>query len=156
MPRNRTNDDDSPSHDSFLDVVANMVGILIILVMVAGVRVKNSPVPAAIIAKVAEADKRLLDKTLADEQSLRNDVFAIAEQTRDIEHETSIRNRNRELLATAVSAWQHKLDSRRKEIGTASREVFDLSQKMSRARQQFDKTEQDRRQVKLKPKPRSS
>ena len=38
MPRSARNDTESPGHDSFLDIVANMVGILIILVMVVGVR----------------------------------------------------------------------------------------------------------------------
>ena len=36
MPRPTRQNADAPGHDSFLDIVANMVGILIILVMVAG------------------------------------------------------------------------------------------------------------------------
>ena len=34
-------EDSTPGHDSFLDIVSNIVGILIILVMVTGVRAKN-------------------------------------------------------------------------------------------------------------------
>lgn len=33
--------------DSFLDIIANIVGILIILIVIAGVRVSNAPVPVA-------------------------------------------------------------------------------------------------------------
>ena len=36
--------------DSFLDIIANIVGILIILIVVAGMRVSNAPVPLAAIA----------------------------------------------------------------------------------------------------------
>jgi hypothetical protein len=39
--------DSSPGDDSFLDIVANIVGILIILVMVAGVRVGRAPIESS-------------------------------------------------------------------------------------------------------------
>ena len=38
---------DEPGQDSFLDIVANLVGILIILVMVIGVRAKGAWVESA-------------------------------------------------------------------------------------------------------------
>jgi hypothetical protein len=43
MPRHRVPDTEFGS-DSFLDIVANVVGILIILIVVAGVRVSRAPV----------------------------------------------------------------------------------------------------------------
>ena len=39
--------------DSFLDIVANIVGILIILIVVAGLRVSNTPVPSTLIKALA-------------------------------------------------------------------------------------------------------
>ena len=50
MPRPRPEDISSAGQDSFLDVVTNIVGILIILVMVVGARVQHivlTPRPAA-------------------------------------------------------------------------------------------------------------
>ena len=44
MSRARHNESESAGGDSFLDIVSNIVGILIILVMVAGARVKNHPI----------------------------------------------------------------------------------------------------------------
>ncbi|MBL9125746.1 MAG: hypothetical protein JNG90_19050, partial [Planctomycetaceae bacterium] len=41
--RKRRDDGEAMGSDSFLDVVANMVGIVIILVMVAGLRSKTAP-----------------------------------------------------------------------------------------------------------------
>ncbi|MDO4557549.1 MAG: hypothetical protein Q4C47_01125 [Planctomycetia bacterium] len=38
-------DPDDAGYDSFLDIVSNMVGILIVLVMVAGIRAGNAPLP---------------------------------------------------------------------------------------------------------------
>ncbi|MCA9089856.1 MAG: hypothetical protein KDA90_14625 [Planctomycetaceae bacterium] len=43
----RHNDEIAFSSDSFLDIVANMVGILIILIVIAGVRVSRAPIPTA-------------------------------------------------------------------------------------------------------------
>ena len=45
--RNMTQrDSDDAGYDSFLDVVSNMVGILIVLVMVVGIRAGNAPLPS--------------------------------------------------------------------------------------------------------------
>jgi len=45
MPRRRTSDPDFGS-DSFLDIIANIVGILIILIVIAGLRAARAPVPS--------------------------------------------------------------------------------------------------------------
>ena len=47
MRNRRAKEDAASGHDSFLDIVANIVGILIILVMVVGVRARNAPVQAS-------------------------------------------------------------------------------------------------------------
>ena len=47
MSRTRNHESESAGGDSFLDIVSNIVGILIILVMVAGARVKNYPIRPA-------------------------------------------------------------------------------------------------------------
>lgn len=47
MPRKRPDETAAFGSDSFLDVICNVVGILILLVMVMGLRVKNAPVEAA-------------------------------------------------------------------------------------------------------------
>lgn len=147
MPRQTKGDADLPGHDSFLDIVANMVGILIILVMVVGVRVKNSPLPAAIAAKAAEPEKRLLDEALAEEQALRSDVLKVAEQVRDIEQETITRHANRELLARTVAAWQYKLRSHRQKSDAASRQAFDLGRAVSGAKSRLEGLDRDRWRV---------
>jgi len=49
--RRHRDSDDAPGHDSFLDIVTNIVGILIILVMVVGVRTKDAWIAAALPEK---------------------------------------------------------------------------------------------------------
>lgn len=71
MTRRSPRENDQPGHDSFLDIVSNIVGILIILVMVTGVRAKNDlPVDGppgggtaiAALAGQLEAERARLDQ----------------------------------------------------------------------------------------------
>ena len=48
MAGHSTQDAHAFGSDSFLDVVTNMVGILIVLVMVVGVRIKHAPATSAL------------------------------------------------------------------------------------------------------------
>ncbi|MGH7128438.1 MAG: hypothetical protein ACREIV_07700, partial [Planctomycetaceae bacterium] len=61
MSRRRRGEELAFGSDSFLDVIANIVGILIILTVVAGLRVSRAPVPAVIAsADGARADQAIL------------------------------------------------------------------------------------------------
>ncbi len=126
MPRLTRQTDEAPSYDSFLDIVANMVGILIILVMVVGVRVKNTVVTASIFSK-AEQEDHQLGKDLAAERALQADVLKTADQLRKLEAETARRGLHRNLLATAVSAMEHDIRSQRERMDDRSRRDFDLA-----------------------------
>ena len=55
MTRRRDEAIDAPGTDSFLDVVANLVGILIILVMVIGVRARDAMVEAQAVQETPAA-----------------------------------------------------------------------------------------------------
>ena len=58
--------------DSFLDIVASVVSIMIIMVVMEGMRIKNTPVTTAIQNDPVVAE---LQNDLADEQSVRADVL---------------------------------------------------------------------------------
>jgi len=70
VSRKRTSQYDDPGQDSFLDIVANLVGILIILVMIVGVRAKDAMVQS-----------KALDVTPVAEDTSRSTAVAIAQQT---------------------------------------------------------------------------
>lgn len=55
MPRPRTNSTEGFGSDSFLDIVCNMVGIIILLVLVVGLRIKDAPVSLSSDAEAAPA-----------------------------------------------------------------------------------------------------
>jgi hypothetical protein len=90
MPRPRPEDISSAGQDSFLDVVTNIVGILIILVMVVGGRVQQ-----IILTAVPQASTR------AD--ALEREIVGLEEKAASAESEIGELDRQSRIVATAVS-----------------------------------------------------
>jgi hypothetical protein len=141
MRRPIRGDTNTAGQDSFLDVVTNIVGILIILVIIAGLRIKNAPVKEAEDEAVRNA-KVALQTDLAIEGSLRADVVKAAEQMRRLQEETVRRSRERDLLATAVAALEADLKNAREQLDTESQESFDLQRRLAEGQQELTEVEQ--------------
>jgi len=169
MPRINRNAEEMPGQDSFLDIVANIVGILIILVMVVGVRVKHAPLEAAVSAPVAQPEvtpepevappdpaptdweiaalEAALQGDLAAEASLRADVSNTAEQATAAEREAAIRAEQRDRLAAQAEAWQQQIAAQRGQLDVQSRASFDLRHSLTEAGTRLEQLRQQRRQV---------
>jgi hypothetical protein len=124
MPRPRPDDDRSAGQDSFLDVVTNIVGILIILVMVIGARVRQitleAPAPVAVEPPAAlQAEVADLAKTLA---STEQEIDDIQDQLRLVGAAIDGASQARLDLATAVAAARRVVEVR-KQAADASRVV---------------------------------
>jgi len=126
------------AYDSFLDIVSNIVGILIILVMVTGLRVKNLPAVSPRDVDV-ESAAGALEKDQATELALRRDVAEAESQVRSLRHQTMARDQERAELAAAVAAWQQKIDSARNRLDADARAEFDLRRGLAEARSQLDR-----------------
>lgn len=149
MARRKGNADEVIGQDSFLDVVANLVGILIILVMVIGARARNAivvaeaPKPAA--AATAEIDtesataeteaqsaKAAADQVLADFQR-------IEAQLRQQAVELDYRQGERDRAQLLVTSGEQKLAAERAKLDAAQQAEFDLQKKLQTAeREQED------------------
>lgn len=148
MARSRGEQSNPGCHDSFLDVVTNIVGILIILVVVAGLRAKNAPLQASVVKDSRlEAAEEGLQKDLAAEQSVRRDIFRMAEQIRAVQREGLLRFQQREELSTLLSVLEHKLTEHREQLDAKAREDFDLARLLAEARQKLEQIERQRQQV---------
>ena len=66
MGRKRRQTETGIGSDSFLDIIANIVGILIILIVVAGVRIGQAPLPEPESTEDIEDDSNSLQKALPD------------------------------------------------------------------------------------------
>ncbi|HYW78866.1 MAG TPA: hypothetical protein VE890_04780 [Thermoguttaceae bacterium] len=150
MPRSRKTDSGSPGHDSFLDIVANMVGILIILVMVVGVRVKNTPVTAAIPTEPDPLQVELKQE-LAAEVSLRSDVLRAEAEDEALRKETVTQGRQRDVLATLAAALEHEIESKRSQLDASSQEAFDLKRQMADKRLELEELQRKRMWIETAP-----
>jgi hypothetical protein len=105
MPRPRPEDISSAGQDSFLDVVTNIVGILIILVMVVGGRLQQivlTAVPRA-ASQVESLEREIagLEETAASAES---EIGELDRQARIVATAASLASDSRVQLATAVAA----------------------------------------------------
>ena len=126
--------------DSFLDIVANIVGILIILVIVTGLRVRNATVKAASVDESVQTEVASLEQDRAAASSLRQEVLESAAQIRDLTRERMLRQEERNLLATVVAAWEHKIRSHRDQLDAAAQETYDLRLELTDAKAQLETT----------------
>jgi len=111
MPRPKPEDISSAGQDSFLDVVTNIVGILIILVMLVGGRAKKVIMDAmpARGERVAALEHEVLalDQAVAVAES---EVAELAAQGRTVATAAAFAGEARLHLATAVSAAKVEVD----------------------------------------------
>ena len=136
MRREEHNNLESAGQDSFLDVTTNIVGILIVLVMVVGMRAQNPIVeaspnsdhPAANSGVPTVGDVEALGKSAA---TLESDVLNIAGEMRSIDREIDEHNAQREVLATMIAAAQKEIGDQRTKLGSTQQESFDLARQLT-------------------------
>jgi len=127
----------SAGHDSFLDIVTNMVGILIVLVMVVGLRIRNAPVRAD-EDEASRAAATELARKLDTERTLRDDVLKMRTETRRLQSEAALRDTQRLLAARLVAQLEERLADQRRQRDAAGREEFDLSVALASARETLE------------------
>lgn len=142
-------DDSTPGHDSFLDIVSNIVGILIILVMVTGVRAKNYQ-PENETVETNEEVEALKGKLVSERQAADNrrlELLELNRQIDEIEALAKARDRQRMALATAAEAMRRKVQQRREQLDSKSQSQFDMSRQMADARAQLAQLESAKAQI---------
>jgi hypothetical protein len=134
MPR-PTPENEIAGSDSFLSIASNIVGIMIILVMVAGARAKQLPA-------VAESDPNApheLELVHRSAELLEADVNGLAAQSDVIKREAAERFDERGRLALLVAAADKELAARRAALDAQSRDEYDLERALALARLDLDK-----------------
>jgi len=125
-----------PGQDSFLDVLANMVGIIILLVVVTGLRTSQATVRAAVekLTTANHADKAAAKDELQDAQHAatvaQSQLQGLMQQVVEVHGEASLRERERDYLTTFVAAVQQELNERRSALNTDQKRDYDLRAKL--------------------------
>jgi hypothetical protein len=123
---------EAAGQDSFLDIVANMVGILIILVMVAGVRAGKAPVELPDDEK--PAPREALAAAQSEAKSLAGDIRELDRQAQQVERDIALRRAQQERLATLIAAIKEELAARRSELSSENQRQYDLRRELAEAR----------------------
>ena len=153
--------------DSFLDVMANMVGILIILVVIVGVRVKDgpppepsaSPTPAPVEtpAPVVQQEPPPPEIDLeTSQQTLQQLAQQLAQQTQQISGlniDLQTDKQQASLLEKTVQERQLLLDQQRNSMQAADRQALELKGRARFAQEKLAELEQQLAEVDRKPKP---
>ena len=135
------NENSSVGTDSFLDVITNFVGILIILVMVVGERAKNFPPPN----DVAESADAQMEALQAEATAVETDVAHIAAQMKRVDSETAARTFERDQVNTLIASLEHELAERRRALDDASRGQYDLARDLALAEDELTRLTQQRK-----------
>lgn len=145
MRRRRHNDDDAPGQDSFLDVVANLVGILIILVMVVGVQTKEAYLDAA--PRPAEPEGKSADEVAVAQgaaDALQANIHNIAAKIQRHNLELSYRQRERDKILVVLTAAERALQEEKQSLTDQQRAQLELHAEADDLRQQMALLEQAR------------
>ena len=124
---------DMPGQDSFLDVLTNMVGIIILLVVVTGLRTSQAVMKAAESESQTAADTGTKE-ALRDAQmaaiAAKKDAESLVQQAVAVHGETSLREQERDYLTTYVAAFEQELSDRRAELSVDEQRDYDLRRKL--------------------------
>ncbi|MCP4189585.1 MAG: hypothetical protein GY768_03035 [Planctomycetaceae bacterium] len=145
-------DDSDSGLDSFLDIVANLVGILVILVMVIGVRAQDALVddPANTISKPTTDEIKKANQLQTATQDLTSNVREIEQQANQIKELVDRRHSERHQLKVLLTAAKRELDTRSSKLDSESQsriklqsEALKLATALDEVRQQRDSLENE-------------
>jgi hypothetical protein len=135
-----------PGQDSFLDVITNIVGILILLVLIVGIRTSRT-VASAIRAEAAASTAGGGEQAGGAEQfaaayqaaiNARNEINELIKRSVDVHQESLLREEERNLLATFVAAGERDIRDRRAQLNVEQQRDFDLRRQLGEAQQALD------------------
>ncbi len=139
---NRPGDiDETPGGDSFLDIVANIVGILVLLVVVVGVRAGQEVLePVEEVAKLqTEELKQVLHNKTRKIQSTYQDSKRLAAQLGNTLDEIELRNQTREELAYYIATLKEELKQEREKLSANDRRTYELGNQITQLEIELEK-----------------
>ena len=153
MRRRLRADSDAPGQDAFLDIVANLVGILIILVMVVGVRAKGAWIATS------QAEEAVDPETLPDVDSaqkhfnsMEKNVRSVEKQLDRIQRTVDVKQRERDEINLLVQSIEAKLKTKKEELATETQEQLNLQSHVRQVSAQIEDLRRKTRSIGLNEK----
>ncbi len=139
MKRVELEADQMPGQDSFLDVITNIAGILILLVLVVGLRTSHSVHESSVenAGAMARANDELT-KTVSHAANAERELGQMVEQVGSIRQEVAMRTQERTWLQEAVLEAEQDINARRASLSTHDQRDFDMRRRMAEAQAKLD------------------
>jgi hypothetical protein len=148
MKRVEVEADQMPGQDSFLDVLTNIVGILILLVLIVGIRtshsVQNAPDEVSAERRRSENEYATAYNTAV---STERDVRELVRRASHATAESAFRDSERAWLSERVASAEKEINEYRTKLSSDGQRDFDLRQKIAASQATLD--ELTRQQVAL-------
>lgn len=150
MRRASQNQAEAPGHDSFLDVVANLVGIMIILIMIVGIGTKKAFVADAkstasasdgAESAVTEDDVRA---AVAEATAVETDMQVLAARIQRQNLEVEYRRSERDKILNLLTAVEKGVEDRRQSLDERQNQQIDLQRQLAKAQQELEELERAR------------
>jgi hypothetical protein len=135
---------DMPGQDSFLDVLTNMVGIIILLVVVTGLRTSQATVRAAVekVKAAANAEQKAPKDQLPDAQraalAAESNLKSTMRQVVEVHGETSLREHERDHLTSFIAAVEQELGERRSALSAEDQRDYDLRRRLAKSQRTLE------------------
>jgi hypothetical protein len=138
-----------PGQDSFLDVITNIVGILILLVVIVGVRSSQARFHSASEQATSPASHGIdvVEEARVAAKDAERRVAQLVQKVVDTNQETSLREKERTILQTMVLRGEEAITDRRANLNSEDQRNFDLRRQLNET--QFTLDELTREQMAL-------
>jgi hypothetical protein len=147
---------EAPGQDSFLDVVANLVGILIILVMVVAAQAKRGILASEAARSQDEVAASPLD---VDARSAESAAAAVESSIQEMEArlkqqnlEIAMRQQERDKFQLLVTVAERRLAEHRDSLSADQQARYDLEEQLARAQRELAKLDEIERSL-AQPRP---
>lgn len=139
MRKRSSNEDSAPGHDSFLDVMTSLVGILIILVMIIAASAKEAHVEAGPAQKEVDGFQASAVATLkSSADGIERDINETADKIKRQSIELAYRAKEREKILLYLTVAEKKLAEEREKLDSGQQQELDLRRGIEQLEQQIE------------------
>jgi hypothetical protein len=136
----KTGDTEVFGSDSFLDIVCNVVGMLIILVMIVGIRAGQA---AKVGSPDLSAELAAIDALRRENGAAEADVIRLHEEMQRVNMQAQILDGERDAIAVMVASGQKLIDERKQALDAKAQADYARRSEVSEATRQLKALEEE-------------
>jgi hypothetical protein len=136
------NQAEAPGQDSFLDVVCNLVGILIVLVMLIAAQAKRGLIAQETARQTPAAPSSSADEASAAEETavaVENSILDLQNRIQRQNLEVALRPQERDQVQLLVTVAEQRLSEHRSQLSGTDQVRYDLEEQLAAAKRELER-----------------